>query len=69
MKIDPNKSNVESLATEPDVKPCVKEKFAKAMVKNLTMWDIIGLVVLTTFQRELFQDTLTVFDNRKENKL
>lgn len=69
MKVDPNKSNVVLLETELDVKLSVKEEPTKATEKKLTTWDIIGLVVLTMFQRELFQDTLTALDNQKENKL
>lgn len=68
MKIHQNKSGVASLVTELDVKPSAKEEFAKAMGKSLTMLDIIGLVVLIMFQRELFQDTPTVFDSLNENK-
>lgn len=66
MKILLHKSDVELPVTELDAKQCVKAEFTKVMGKNLTTWDIIGLVVLIMFQHVLFQDTQTVFDSQKE---
>lgn len=54
MKAVRNKSVVVSHETVQDVKPSVKEEFAKAMGKNLTILEVIGLAALIMFPLGLF---------------
>ncbi len=63
MRILRRKSDVVLPVTEQDEKQSVKVEFTKAMEKNLTTWDIIGLVVLTAFLPVLFHAPQTDDDN------
>jgi len=66
MKIGRNRLSVGKQETKQDEKPCGPERSTKGMVKNLTMLDIIGLGLLTTFQSGLFHNMLIELDNRNE---
>lgn len=49
-----------------DVKPSAKEEFAKAMGKNLTTLEVIGLAALIMFPLGLFLEQQTDDDSLSE---
>lgn len=68
MRILQSKSGVGKQEIKQDEKLCEPERFVKGMARSLTMLDIIGLVVLTTFQHALFHSMRTGSGNLSEKE-